>query len=563
MATENSTETSDPVTARRRDLVRKQFPDMSDADIGRLIAQATLKGSNVDSDLRDKITQVGDDYFREEKAKAKAEQEKTNFERLTPLDSEWCETDFPTMALPPRIRDYVLAAATSAQVPVDMAAATALGALATATRGNIRVRITDDYVEPCVLWWLLVASSGDRKSQNQRLLMKPIYDAERAINEDLRPIIQRDAVNLEALEADVVRAKRMLEKANEADRHEAQANLETARDRLNSFRPTKPVQLIADDATPEAVVRLLADNDETIALASTEGNIFGIVQGRYGDKPLVEVLLKAHAGDPHRDNRAGREPIILNEPRLSMVVATQPSVLQEVGSNPNLRGNGFVARLLPVYPKPLVGHRVFRPPTIPSAIRDDYFRLIEGLVRDFVGMGNERHELVLSDEAVAVQEVFNGLIEPRLDEMGDLAHMADWAGKLEGAVARIAGLLHVAEFGVRGSRRISGETYEAAMQIGCYLLDHAQMAFRVMTGQINAKDARAILAWATRHGLEQFSSSEILNSMKWPKERMTAGLETLRLHGYLRAMDASEYHKGAGRPSSQMYELNPDRPKAE
>jgi replicative DNA helicase len=37
-------------------------------------------------------------------------------------------------------------------------------------------------------------------------------------------------------------------------------------------------------------------------------------------------------------------------------------------------------------------------------------------------------------------------LEPRLDPQGgDLGHIADWAGKLIGTTARIAGLLHAAE----------------------------------------------------------------------------------------------------------------------
>jgi len=51
----------------------------------------------------------------------------------------------------------------------------------------------------------------------------------------------------------------------------------------------------------------------------------------------------------------------------------------------------------------------------------------------------------LSDEAEALSEQFYNALEPRLGKDGDLEHMADWAGKLHGAVLRIAGLLHAVE----------------------------------------------------------------------------------------------------------------------
>ena len=59
------------------------------------------------------------------------------------------------------------------------------------------------------------------------------------------------------------------------------------------------------------------------------------------------------------------------------------------------------------------------------------------------------HPLDLGPEAAALFLSFEAELEPRLGEFGDLAPVADWAGKLAGAVARLAGLLHIAAHSAR------------------------------------------------------------------------------------------------------------------
>ena len=63
---------------------------------------------------------------------------------------------------------------------------------------------------------------------------------------------------------------------------------------------------------------------------------------------------------------------------------------------------------------------------------------------------------------------FSAWLEPQLSEHGALAHIADWAGKLAGAAARIAGLLHAADLAGERDRwwniPITVETMERVRQ---------------------------------------------------------------------------------------------------
>jgi hypothetical protein len=64
-----------------------------------------------------------------------------------------------------------------------------------------------------------------------------------------------------------------------------------------------------------------------------------------------------------------------------------------------------------------------------------------------MGEGGEPipHVLTLDSAARHRLQEFEAWVEPQLSEFGDLGRMTDWGGKLVGAVARITGLLHMAE----------------------------------------------------------------------------------------------------------------------
>ena len=104
--------------------------------------------------------------------------------------------------------------------------------------------------------------------------------------------------------------------------------------------PASPI-FIVDDITTEKLGALMAENNETMALLSAEGGIFKLVNGLYNDRDgNFDLYLKAHAGDPYSCHRIGRESITMNNPRLTMGLAVQPDVLDEIGKNQHFRGRG-------------------------------------------------------------------------------------------------------------------------------------------------------------------------------------------------------------------------------
>ena len=122
------------------------------------------------------------------------------------------------------------------------------------------------------------------------------------------------------------------------------------------------------------------------------------------------------------------------------------------------------------------------PPPVPEAVTAEYTRRIYALAElkpdtnDFDE--DAPHVLRLMPEAREELLSFMARLEPRLAEGADLCHLSDWAGKLAGAVARISGLLHLAEHwtGLSQPMEVAADTVTTALRIGEYLILHRRVS---------------------------------------------------------------------------------------
>lgn len=72
--------------------------------------------------------------------------------------------------------------------------------------------------------------------------------------------------------------------------------------------------------------------------------------------------------------------------------------------------------------------------------------------------------------------------------------MRTWAGKQEGAVLRIAGLLHTSQHANPERVAIDATTLKGAIQIVDYFADHARIMHQLLNGHSNLENARIVLA---------------------------------------------------------------------
>ena len=472
---------------------------------------------------------------------------------------------FPLDALAPWLRAYVAALAQSLQVPVDLVGTLALAALATACAGRLLVHPWGDWREPANLYVVAVLPPGERKTAAYQAVTAPIRALEAREATELGPAIAERLAERKVKEQRLAAAQQTAAKAPPPERDAALADVRALAADLEATTVPAVPQRIADDVTPETIVRLLGEQGGRLAVLSDEADFLDILGGRYAKDgaPNLGGVLKAHAGSPLRVHRMGRAPTIVEEPALTIAITMQPDVLAGLAQRPSFRGRGLLARFLYCLPQSPVGQRQVRPAPVPQATRQQYDQQLTALLRleaatDDAG-GTPAHTLELTPPAAQLLERFMGELEPRLAEDGDLHGVGDWAGKLAGAVCRIAALLHAAEQPAAPWQRPIGEAAMAgALRLGRYFLAHARAAFAAMDADPDLTSARRLLTWILRHGRPAFSRRDLYQAVKGAGRYRTVGaldapLHLLERHGYIRPLPAEAR---PGRPSDR-YEVHP------
>ncbi|MGW7684862.1 YfjI family protein [Kribbella sp. NPDC054772] len=477
-----------------------------------------------------------------------------------PLKTDRLVRPFPVQVFPAWLSDQVTAVAEATQTPIDLAASVALASLSTAGGGKVFVRVDRSWVEPVNLYTVTALPPGSRKSPVFRAMTSPLTYAEDALRD------QAAARRVEAEMASRVawaKAEQLAKKAEtaQAEPQTALADATAAAKEAAAIVVPELARLMTDDVTPESCVSLLATHGGRIAVLSAEGDVFATLTGtRYSAAPNLGVFLKGHAGDKLQVDRKGRASETVERPALTLGVTTQPGTLAGLAAQPGFRDRGVLARILYSLPVNTVGQRNNEPRPVPDDTEMTYTNELTSLVL-LLADNEVPTQLTLTTEARQVLLEFQDWIEPRLHpRTGQLAPITDWASKLAGAVVRIAGLLHLAHTFTTGyATPITADTIRAAEQIGRYYLDHALAVYDLMgRSDPDLDDARAVLDWIRKQGLDTFSRRDALRGNRGrfaSVKDIKPALELLTDHGHIRPQPAPISSKG-GRPSDT-YEVHP------
>lgn len=476
---------------------------------------------------------------------------------------------FPLEAVPQGLcafREYCDAVAASYQVPVDLPALLGLGVAGAALAKRIEVHVRADHREPVNLYVAVALESGERKSAVFRQVTAPLVEYEREVNERLAPEIDANRTRRAILEARRKHAEAAAAKATvAAEQSNEAAEARRCGDELRSTPELYALQLIADDATPEAVSRLMFEQGGRIAILSPEGDVFEQMAGRYSKNalPNLGVYLKGHAGDDLRVNRVSRDrpPEYVRRPALSMGLAIQPDVLRGLMDRPGFRGRGLLARFLYSLPASRVGYRLPSGPAAPAPVTAAYSALIRGALQLSPGPWDGCHLAVANADALHHLDRFQQQIERELRDGGSLASMRDWGNKCVGLVVRVAGVFHgllYADTAQPGREPISAETMLGAIAIGEYAIEHARVALQEMGVDPAIGVARRVLGWIMNTRPATFSVRDAFNALRGTVHTVDGLVEPLRLlqlHNYIRPIPVER--QGPGRPPSPRFEVNP------
>jgi replicative DNA helicase len=472
---------------------------------------------------------------------------------------------FPVDMLPPWMARQIVAAAEAKQVPVDLTAMFALGALSTVVMGHMKVRLTgSDWVEHTNLYLAAALPPGAGKTPAFKAMTRCITELEAELQDEAQETIREATIRHGVLEK---QAKTAFDSAAmKSERGALDKAIQLQAELESMVIPAKP-RLLADDATPEVLAIRMSEHNGRMSLLSDEGDIFDIMSGQYsgtGKTTNLSPYLKGHSAGAMLQDRVGRASVSIPEALLTVCVATQPRVLAKLGENAELVGRGLSSRFMYCVPTSNIGARdryavLLRGDTDAQATYDTMLKDIGRDLRRFAFP-------VVADLTIEARDRFlewDQALEHRLRPGGELAMVAEWAMKLRASVLRLTGLLHVAD-GAKGD--ISAQTLERALVVADYWIDHACRVHEGWGGERDAvmRRARQIVTWACRPGEERASFSvreayvEVRNhDNKVKVEAVNEAIERLAEMGWVRT--GSDFPGSKGK-KSPVVTFHPDGP---
>ncbi|WP_292924988.1 DUF3987 domain-containing protein [Nitrosomonas sp.] len=467
---------------------------------------------------------------------------------------------WPDDVFPGSIQNFVSALSESTETPPELSAMMVLAAVSAAVQGKYRVRVKQDYFEPVNVWTCAALPPGSRKTAVQMAATAPLTKWEKVQREELEPAIKKAQADDATIREQISYLRKQASKAKGTEFEQLKKEIADTEASLPEI-PTVP-QIWAQDVTPENLGTIMADNNERMAILSDEAGIFDILGGRYsGGIPNLDLFLQGHAGSPVRVNRGSRPPVFMQSPSLTFGLSPQPEVLRGLTEKPSFRGRGLLGRFLYVLPPSNLGYRKLNANPIFPDYSARYDGILTGILNQEMATDNEDepcpHILKIKDDVLQTWQNYALKVEAGMREGGTYAHLTDWAGKLPGAVIRIAALLHIARHALVNpwEKEISIEDMNAALRMTDVLSVHALAVFDLMGADPALDGARVVLRWIEREGKPEFTFRDCHYAHKTRYKR-TADIEPAIDVLIERYLIRPRVAKVAHRPS-RIFEVNP------
>lgn len=469
----------------------------------------------------------------------------------------------PVDVLPEPARSFADAGSEAIQVPVELMIMGVIGAVSAAAQGKYKVRIKEDYSEPLNTYSVTYLPPAERKSAALVKCKKPLIDWEIGESKRLQPEIDAKVserkTRLKAIET--LRAK--------AGKAQSSADLENTIEQVHQLETDLPEvpcppRFFIDDITPEGLALFMSSHDNRAAILEAEGGIFELMAGLYTKGASnLNIWLKSWSSESINVDRKTTESIRVVNPALTICLIVQPEVLRSIGEKPGFRGLGLLGRFLYCFPKSRLGQRRVETKPVQADISLRYKSMLVGIAQTEWAVndkGDNTHQyLCLSKGAYQEWRKFAEQIEAELGNDGIFSGMTDWAGKIPGQAARIAGLFHIIENEEPTVSPISLETMSMALKFAAIMTEHAQVAFGQMSAEPTVACAGKILKWIADNNITQFSTREahraVRGTFKTMKE-IEPGLDELEGRGYVRLLSLPK-KAGPGRRPGKKYNVNP------
>jgi hypothetical protein len=481
------------------------------------------------------------------------------WEPIVPLESETAPPMDPEI-LPGALRDIVVEVARATETPPGLGTGMGKAVVATCCQGKMIIEPRPGYWEPLSLFTVTALDSANRKTGVTKIMTEPLRAAELEMWAKAEPFIKEMASRQKNIESRLKSLRATYGKAKPDELREIENEIQEMEKQVEPVPPLP--RLWADDVTPEHLGTMMHQHNERMGILSAEGGIFDILAGRYSNGiPNMEIFLKGHACEPGRVDRGSREPVFLDAPCLTIGLAPQPAVLRGLTGKPGFRGRGLLARFLYFLPASMLGYRTLKTDPVPERVKQAWGNLITRLLSIEPRLDEHDREtpyvIKLSPEALSEWEDFSQTVEVEMRPGGRFEQITDWAGKLPGAAARIAGLFHCIENpGAPWADPVTGETMDRALNLSAVYADHALVAFGLMGGDPALEGAKKIWRWIETGRHQRFTKRDCFQALRGAFGRakeIEEPMSVLIERNYIRA----ETVKTGGRPT-EVVTVNPE-----
>ena len=368
-------------------------------------------------------------------------------------------TPFPVDALPDSLARLTREGEAAIGCPSCYIAGPLLAGCAAAIGNTRRLNVKKGWSEPPVLWLLLAGESGTMKSAGIKLGAGPMYDLERAADQENRAASKRYKVALREYRA---KADHWHKGGGKGD---APAEPEEPKYKRH----------VLSNATMEAIVALLADNPRGLLLARDElsGHFDGFDAYRKGKGGDAAAWLEFHDAGPVTIDRKSdhQEPLRVPHAAVGVVGGIQPGALKAALGNKHVE-NGMLARFLPCLPPPTVSE--WTEDEVSNEARDDVGRVYQRLAG--LGFGGESDGEQIPVRCGWTPDGKAAWIRFYNDHAAEVRRLrgplrSAWS-KLHGQAARIALVIHLVRWAegdepedARDVDKVDARSVEAAVRI--------------------------------------------------------------------------------------------------
>lgn len=368
----------------------------------------------------------------------------------------------PLEVLPKKVRPWVKTTAGSIGCPVDFIFTLVLVVAATLIGRKRGVSPKPGWIEYAIIWLLIVASSGGKKTPAFNATLEPLWVITRRLL-----AAYRDEV--------------------------AKWNARTS-DEKDAPRPTLR-QVMTTNFTLEALHALCGSNQPgdgvCVAVDEAAGLVRGLDQykGKGNDR---QELLSLGSGQPVIKHRAGAEPLVIDRDKsaVSACGGIQPDVLGEVFDG--RAADGMAARFHAIFPSPL-------PPapwsaaTVPVGSAE-WQRVCDKLF----GLKPRTEPLTLDP---AAEEVWAAFYNAHNQEQPPV-HLQPYWAKCEGYCLRLALVLTMLRWacGEADGERVDATAMTGAVKLVAYFKDHARRVYAAANQRGDRGRVGETLAWIRQRG---------------------------------------------------------------